>query len=509
MLFQTGGKYPPTDDLERLARYEVGQKFYQGKGSDIYERAVKLLRDTPHYKRIKHLNVAVNLVEILVKKPADMLIQDPPTFESGKSDDSPEQIRINRYVEENDLVQMIYEMTISNGYLGDQFIKSYYSYREDFTELVALGGSIPPEITREIILEPVNPRYVFVELKEGTVKTPKAVNIAFVEWVERADGTEIPFLSVERHIAGAIQYKRFELHSSNVEVVKGIPLSTYTIGDEVSTGKENDVVLTGVPHILVQHIPYKTNSDSYYGESFVTRVQDDILAIEDILAQISYILTKHTDPIIVTPPISGQSQGVKMTGGVLEVGKEDPTPFYMTWDGKLTDSFALLEFLVNKVFQQAETPQFLFGNVIGNGNQAGGTSHTTSEGIKSRYLPILSKVRGIRSSVDKATRTILYYSMVLENKAAASRTGYERVEPIYPLITWKDGIPRNLKEEAETAAILTGNEPILDRLSAIKSYYGYDDETAREILDRLDKDAARNGLSGLDTFNQGENELDE
>ncbi|MGM0846900.1 MAG: portal protein [Bacillota bacterium] len=504
MLFAEGKQYPPQEELDRLAEYEIGKKFYDAEGHDVVEKASVLLKNTPHYKNIDTLRTAVGLVEILCKKPADMLIAERPIFESGQKGTVVQQ-RLDEMVENNDLIQMIYEMTVSNGYLGDQFIKTYYSYRQDYSELVQLGGQIPPRISREIILEAVNPRIVFVEFKEGTQKIVKAYNIAYVEW-EEYGYTEVPFLYVERHIAGAIQYKKFRLSTPNVQMIKNVPLTTFLIEEEVSTGKENDLLFTGVEYPLVQHIPYKATVDSFYGESFVKRVKDYIIGIQDTLTSISYILAKHTDPIIVSPPIDGNSQEVKMTGGILEVDENAVKPYYMVWDGRLSDSFKLLEYYVNMVFQAAETPQWIFGNVVGSGNQAGGTSHTTEGSNLTRFMPLLAKVRAIRNHVDKAIRTILWISMELENYTKDGLEGFSSYKPVYPVIHWKDGVPKDRKALAEGLAIANGGKPVLDHKSSIKEFNDCDDETAQTIFDEVQEDEKRTALAAPSIFNDGEGE---
>lgn len=504
-LFATGKQFPPVDDVERLARYESGKKFYEGKGNEVIEKASSLLKDTPHYKNIKTLQVAVGLIEILCKKPADMLISDAPIFETGDKG-SEAQARLNEMVENNDLVQQIYELTVTNGYTGDMFLKTYYSYRQDYSELLALGGKIPSNVQREIIIEPVNPRYVFCEFKQGTTKQVSAVNIAFVEW-EIYGKQEVPFLSIERHIPGAIQYKRFRLHTPSVEMVNRIPIATYVIGEEVATGKEQDTVFTGVEYPLVQHIPYKTTTDDFYGESFVERVKDYIIGIQDVLTSISYILARHTDPIIVTPPLADQSNAVKLSGGILEINGEDAKPYYMEWNGKLTDSFQLLEYYINMVFQAAETPQWIFGNVVGSGNQAGGTSHTTEGSNMSRYLPLLSKIRAIRAHVDKAVRTILWTAQELENFAKEDLEGFVPYEPVYPYIQWKDGVPKDQKTIAEGLIVANGNKPILDQLTAVKQFNDVDDETAQAILDAIQEDEKRLAVESPSVFNDGADDI--
>lgn len=75
-----------------------------------------MLRNTPKAApQLAKLYIAVNLMDAITTKPADLMVGDPPTFESGERDDTEEQAALNRIVEENDIVQMVHESVISAG----------------------------------------------------------------------------------------------------------------------------------------------------------------------------------------------------------------------------------------------------------------------------------------------------------------------------------------------------------------------------------------------------------
>ena len=138
-------------------------------------------------------------------------------------------------------------------------------------------------------------------------------------------------------------------------------------------------------------------------------------------------------------------------------------------------------------FQIAETPQWLFGTVLGDQNAGGtGTSHTDGAAIKSRFMPILSKVSRIRTQYDRALRDALYQCQLLD-----IAHGDVEFEPVYPTITWRDGLPVNEKEQAEIMSIRTGNKPTLDVATAIKRMDSLDDIQAGEIVAKIDADTEK------------------
>jgi hypothetical protein len=499
--FQPGEQFPPVADRERISKYKRLKKLFQGKQFEVYERASKLLKDTPHESQLAQLYIAVNIADILVTKPSDLLVGEPPSFESGLPDSSEEQKAVNRYVEENDLVKLVHESAIGNGYRGDAWIKTRYGYRQDFSEVVQRGGQIPDGVVMEPIIEHVNAEFVFPEISRGNVKSFKAVNIATVEYV--IDGkTEKPFLNVERHIPGYIIYERYRLFEfeGGIDTRWGYPLHVYTIGERVATGREEDSVETGVPHLLVHHIPYKSVDDDWEGVGGLEKLESLLAAINDRTVAIDYVLMKNSDPTAYGPELdSGGAEGqVRLSGAYIPVAKEDAIPGYMNFSGQLDSAFKELEVLLALVFQISETPQWLFGTVLGDNSGGTGTSHTDSSSIKARFLPILSKVNRIRTHYDKAIRDALWTCQLLD-----IAHGGAEFTPVYPTIAWQDGIPVNEKEQAEIMQLRT-QKPTLDVKSAIKRQDNVDDMQADEIMRRIEEDEKNaNGFVDSSIFNAG------
>ena len=496
--FRPGEQFPPVEARERISKYRRMKKLFEGKHIEVYERATELLRDTPHAPQLAKLYIAVNLADIIATKPADLLVGEVPGFESGKPDDSAEQKALASYVEENDLVKLMHESCVSNGYRGDAWFKVRFDYRQDFSEVLKMGGEIPAEAKMEPIIEHVAADCVFPETSRGNVKSFKAINIAQVEYVV-SQKEEIPFLNVERHLPGYIVYERYRLHEyeGGIDNSYGYPLQTYTIGERVATGREEDIIATEVPHMLVHHAPYKSVDDEWQGIGGLEKLETLLAAINDRLVQIDYILWKHSDPTAYGPEIEGDGNTARFGGKYIPITKDDASPGYMTWDGQLNAAFKELEVLISLVFQQAETPQWLFGTVLGENSGGTGTSHTDSGSIKARFMPILSKVKRIRTHYDKAIRDALWTCQLLD-----VAHGEKEFKPVYPKIVWKDGIPANEKEQAEIMQIRTGNKPTIDVQSAIKRQDDVSDAQAQQVIARIgDDEIAVNGYVDGSVFN--------
>lgn len=495
--FKPGEQYPPNNAIERIAKYRRMKKLFDGKQAELYERATALLKGTPHAAQLQQLYIAVNIADVIVTKVPDLLVGEAPIFDSGIGDATPQQEAINGYVEENDLVKMTHESALANGYRGDSWFKVRYDYRQDYSALAALGLPIPDEATMEPIIEHVAADCVFPITSAGNVKKFREVVIASVEWVVDRK-SDIPYLTVERHLPGYIINERYRLQTfeGGVNNEYGYPVQLFKIVEKVG---ESELIETGVPNLLVHHVPYKSTDDQWEGKGTLEMLESILIAINDRLAQLDYILWKHSDPTAYGPEL-GTGNEARLTGGYITITDDDAKPGYMTWDGQLDAAFRELETLIGLAFQIAETPQWLFGTVLGDANAGGtGTSHTDGAAIKARFMPILTKVSRIRTHYDRALRDALYNCQLLD-----IAHGDADFEAVYPVIHWQDGLPHNEKELAEIMAIRSGERPTIDVHSAIKKLDGVDDTQAAAIIARIDADMKREtGTVDSTIFNEG------
>lgn len=504
MLFDTGKKFPDNDSIKRLSKYARGKAYFSGTSLELYERASEILKETPHAKYLKSLYIGCNIIDPLTTKPADLMFGEEPIYESGFPDDSQEQQALNRLVRRNNLNKQGYEMVLGAGVRGDGWLKVMFDYREDYSEYVSEFGEYPPEAKPEVIIETVPAQYVFPEVSETNVKKFKAVNIAFVTWEDKEEATfldrllredddEIPFLNVERHIPGRIYYYKFRLHPTGVNNDYNGQVQEYMIGERVPTGLDEDVVDTGLPFIPIIHCPYKSVDDQWEGISNIEKVESLLSAINDRLVQIDYILWKHADPVAYGPP-TGVDQ-IKLAGRYIPVDKNETTPGYMEWNSQLTAAFEELDRLIGMVFAICETPQWIFGSAFTSlgSNQGGtGTSHTDGAAIRTRFMPILSKVNRIRMYADKALRDALWAAQLLEQhvRQRYNLKDIPAYEPTYPSIVWRDGLPDHELEQAEIMQLRLASGTI-DRYSAIKRLEGMDDEKAALIYEAIQNDKQR------------------
>ncbi len=505
-----GDQWPRNDDLPRLAKYKRMRKIFEGKSHEVFDRAQSLLADTPMAPQLETLYIAANVMDVLITKPADMMVGKGFTVESGMPDDSREQQAVNSIIEENDINKLVYETILASGITGDAWLKTYYSTRQDVSIYKELGLSMPKQVGGfEALIESVPSDQVFPELRAGSRKNFRAVNLASIEFVDENRGflgkkkIETPYLNVERHLPGYIIYERYELVNRSVDANYGAPIALFTVKAQVDTGRATgDVVSTGCAEILVRHAPYKASNDCWQGIGGIEKLQDVLAAINDRLTQIDYILWKHADPVAYGPEVNDGSSAMRFGGVYIPIQKDtDVVPGYMTWNSQLEGAFKELDYLLSLVFQLSETPQWLFGSNITQDKGGTGTSHSDGRAIKMRLLPIESKVDRIKLYLEPALRDVIWLAQELEVYANRGVTPFNPYAPVYPTIQWNDPIPRDEKELAEIMLIRTGGRATIDVHSAIKRQDQVDDMQARETASRIAVDEKNEALSQPSVYN--------
>lgn len=491
-MFKRGAQFPPESDIPRLVRYKRGAHAFHGNHHEIYERISELIADTPHQSQLSKLYIAANIVPILAMKPADLLVGEPPIYKSGKPDASPEQKGLARIVEENDLTTLQHEMVTAMAYRGDGWLKVRLDRRHDASALTELG--LPDLQQIESIIESVDPSNVFPELSNSSGQQKfKAINVCWVETILDTSTIlrkekERFILHVERHLPGYIVYRDFHLVAPTRRMQDGVFIDIFSIGDEIEL--ENHIQATGVQDFLVKHVPYAKSGDRWEGISLTEQIDPLIATINDTLTQISYVLAKHADPTMYGPDLDEVGETTRVGGRYIEVEKEDVTPGYMTWNAHLDLNFKLIDKNLAMIFQQAETPQWVFGTTLTADGGGTGTSHTDSGAIRARFFPLLSKVNRIRAQVDRALRDSLYHAQLLEQQQYR-QLGVDKYEVEYPEIAWRDGLPRDEKHDAEVVSARTNGLATMSQAEAIKYLDGKSDMQAEATIQAIKGDSDR------------------
>ena len=465
-FISTGKEFPPVSHQARINTYKRNKELFMGNHFDVF----KNFKGSQAQKDL--LYVSVNLAGIVCKKSADFLFGEAAQYSAAKEENSNEQIAINRLVEENDLGILTYEMALSNAYRGDSFIKVRYGQE--------LGGELPESIdVPRTIIETVNPEFVFPETSLYSRNKISAYHIAVPVKVN-VDGKTVWQLFIERHYAGRIEYRVYNMVEKDISYHKGYKeVDTWKIGNEILS--ERKIVPTGVAYPLVVHIPNFATDDSWEGIDDLTEHIPVLEEINNRLTQIAEVLNAHANPAMAVPSgilgedENGQTYFNVARDKVFEVmGKDDVIPEYITWEGQLTSAFQELDLLVELFLTTSEVPSVALGK------SDSGTSGSSGLAIKWRMNSLLAKINRKRQYFDKGLKMALYLAQELEH--AVSKTDYEVV---VPKIKFNDGLPQDETELATIMNIRTGGMQTLSQKSAIMRLENMTEEQAEIEIERI------------------------
>ncbi len=482
-MFGIGSFYPNVtkEHGQRIKRYRENKRLVKGDHFEILDKYTDVL---PTYQQ-RTVYVTTNLAGLIAKKSADFLFGENAIYSAGRSDDSPEQAKLEEWVRENELNITNYESALSNAYRGDSFYKVRWGQEH--------GGLVPKELDPfRVIIEAQNAEYVFPETYPNDSTRIMAYHIAVPSEVAGTKGEEW-LLNVESHYPNRIIYRTFRMNPVE-EDVDGI--TSWRIYAEVGEPQE---VVTNVPYPLVVHVPNYATDDSWEGIDDITELKGLFSELNERLSQISEILSKHADPAMIVPQGTlvegedGQPQYRVGVDKVFEVMQGELEPKYLTWDGQLEYAFRELEKVIDLILMKAEIPAVALG--VGDA----GTSGSSGLAIKWRMNSLLAKINRKRQYYDKALKRIFTIAQMLE----MDRRNKVDFEPFTPHVKFQDGLPKDEMEQATIMQIRTGAKATISQKRAIMELENVSEEQAQQILNELEDEEKNTIVSNMEAFQIG------
>lgn len=482
-MFGIGSFYPNVtkEHGQRIKRYRENKRLVKGDHFEILDKYTDVL---PTYQQ-RTVYVTTNLAGLIAKKSADFLFGENAIYSAGRSDDSPEQAKLEEWVRENELNITNYESALSNAYRGDSFYKVRWGQEH--------GGLVPKELDPfRVIIEAQNAEYVFPETYPNDSTRIMAYHIAVPSEVAGTKGEEW-LLNVESHYPNRIIYRTFRMNPV-AEDVNGI--TSWRIYAEVEEPQE---VETNVPFPLVVHVPNYATDDSWEGIDDITELKGLFSELNERLSQISEILSKHADPAMIVPQGTlvegedGQPQYRVGVDKVFEVMQGELEPKYLTWDGQLEYAFRELEKVIDIILMKAEIPAVALG--VGDS----GTSGSSGLAIKWRMNALLAKINRKRQYYDKALKRIFTIAQMLE----MDRRSKVDFEPFKPHVKFQDGLPKDEMEQATIMQIRTGAKATISQKRAIMELENVSEEQAQQILNELEDEEKNTIVSNMEAFQIG------
>jgi len=229
------------------------------------------------------------------------------------------------------------------------------------------------------------------------------------------------------HTPGRVERSEFTVANGMIASVTPDPAKSYD---------------TGFDGLTVVHIPNPNRrSNAFNGISDFNDVHAIVAEIEVRFEQAARILDRHSDPSMSIPesaiqqdPISGE-WSMKL-GRAFVTDKDDAPASYLVWDGQLGPNYKMIDMLMSQFFTLTALSPALLG-LANPGNIPSGAA------LKRQMIPTLAKVNRWRMCLDAAIKECV--------RAAGAIEGFAVDDPT---ITWRDGLPVDALEVAQTEALL-------------------------------------------------------
>jgi hypothetical protein len=444
-FLRVGQTFPPDDydTKERLSRYAINKQIFENNHVNAYEQQFKRIeRVIGNFGEVISYPVILNYQKLMSLKIGDLLFGEFPLIVAGDTE-SLEHEALEFIIEDNDLVNLLYESAIDVSRYGDSIINIYSD-----------GANGKISISQPSLWLPVVSR-----------DNLKVVTNHVIAWTY-SDGDKY-FLKAQTHYKGFYTEELFLLSKTLVGKF-----------DIVSKINEQQFV-TGLDDFAIIHISNVMTSDRCTG---IDDYQDIDTIVSEILVrigQISRVLDKHASPSVSGPstalekdPSSGEWR-LKMGNYFPRDSVDEPNVEYITWDANLDSSFKQLEVLINALYVISEMGSILLGESDKQGNAISGTA------MKLKMISPLAKVKRISKRFTPCIKKAL---------RLCSQLGGVSLREAKIDIVWQDGIPADDKEVAEIITARTGNKATMSVKRALMQYDGMSSEKADSELALISED---------------------
>lgn len=436
-----GQSWPPSSEKERLQKYSENKLLFKGKHNEVYKDWVRLLRDD----KKATLELILNWHKRLSLLWADLLLSEPPKFAAGK-ESSKEQVEIDKILEENDLFNTAYELVIDISRFGTGIFNIYTNGSRGVI-------SATPTDTWFPVVDNVNIKNIIYHI------------LAQVYTIGAGEKQE-KFLQVQIHERGRFTIRKYQIEGGIIKREVVVP----------------QVVNTGLSDFAIIPVNNVVTSDEIIGSDDYTDLDSIIQEMEIRIAQISRILDKHSDPnmygdenAMEEDPETGETT-FRGGGKFFPVSQGGQIPGYIVWDAQLDANWKQLEFLLSQLYILSETSAACFGDLKQGLAESGSA-------LRRLMMAALAKTQRIRLRLDPAIKKAV--------KLCSQINGGANLTDVPVNIFWKEGLPRDEKEDAEIMAIRTGSsggDRTISRRSAIKRLDNLTDEELDQEMERITED---------------------
>lgn len=347
-----GRVFPPPEEADRLNRYHTNEQLFLSDHPDTWKDAFRALADS---RRIRdgQVDALLGYPSFLSTRTADLVCGEGPKIQSQADTAA--------------FVQMLEE---------EQVFASLY---EAFLDVSRYGNGVL--VLHEKRAEAVSPQRWFPILDPDDGKTVKAQVLAWPTGLDESG--RYTAISVEIHTKGQVETRKygFDGETGTIGELDGVPLTTET----------------GFSLPAVQVLTNRTHTGDYFGVDDYTAVNALMQKLLWRLACVDRVLDRHSSPSLTGPSdcleYDEESREYVYRSGSYFSRDEGATPEiqYLTWDGKLEESFEEIRLLLEQLAILTELGPAAF------------TARKTSGGD----IPLQDKVTRLRQRNHATVKNIL------------------------------------------------------------------------------------------------------
>lgn len=480
-FLKLGQKFPPASEIDRLEKYYTNKRIFEGEHELVYKENFKrIARHINNFEDIVSYSVIANFQKLISVKIADFMLGEEPVISCG-DDNSKQQIAIDTIKENSDLTNTCYSLAIDLSRYGDAVFNIYKDEEGkgiiDITQPSFYFKVVDPQNIRKVQYHVL--AHTYKKLKPSTI-----LNTLFND-----ENQYDNFLYCEIHTKGYVEKITYQLNKEGY--IK-------TVVEQTETQE------TGLDDFAIVPVHNLLTSDRVYGIDDYADLDSIISELEVRISQVAKILDKHAEPSMQGPDTaltynkSTGSYELKAGNYFPMQGKDDAEVKYITWEAQLEANFKQIEKLINilAVISEMGSAIFDFDNKLG--TAASGTA------LKRMMISPLAKVNRTRMRLDNSLKKAI---------KLCSQLGGENIvnlEKEKINIFWNDGLPSDLKEDAEIMQIRTGGKATISQYSAIKRLENTTDEDTQAELQAIqEEESMSNPMNNLNMINNLENQNDE
>lgn len=452
-------EFPDREDRDRIAQYDFYDKLYNGdhfeafsiRGEDDFSGA---------YNKLRY--VVPNFAGLISRVVADMLFGEKITIDF---DDENTQKFADGLIEDNQLINQLYESALANSRRGDSVFKLRVGQRNPF--ILTQPSSI--------IAEEVSPSIYFPEFDQNSPRyTP---NQDMIAWTFQQAGNT--YLHKEIHVPGYIYHEIYNYNPNSRKIINKVDQGLFGF-DEIEE--------TGIERSLVFHVPNFRDGNGFWGTSDYQGLTSLFFAINNRLTKTDNILDKHSDPILAVPPGVLDEDGSirKEALGMFEVANDTPgfnKPEYIVWNANLESAEKEIDSLVDLLFTMAEVSP----TAVGRDDKGGGRAES-GRALKFRLLSAIRKRNRKIRYYDFAIKDMLKVSIELANAHLLKAGDVKPGDPDRPTIDWGDGVLNDIVEQTEVE-IKRVDAGLSSRADSIARLDGLTPDEAKDKVKEIDEES--------------------